>query len=153
MKRDTIRPRIYSSVIMPSLQTIASFDVQPRDYEKEHRDDDKYKVSHLIAPKSKLTFQVGCASAMPFPFHWEESRFTKELGLANCSLQEASDGSLQVARSQFVSTSINKHFPAFLKLACVVLCSQEQGGSRQKSYDGEREPTRRKNHGGRASAA
>jgi hypothetical protein len=36
---------------MPSLQTIAATDIQACDHKKNHRHDDKYNVSHMIAPK------------------------------------------------------------------------------------------------------
>jgi hypothetical protein len=55
IKMDTTKPRIYSNVITTSSQTITPFDVQPCDYEKNHRADDKYNVEHLIAPKNGLS--------------------------------------------------------------------------------------------------
>ena len=52
MKRDTTKPRIYSRVIKTPLQAIASFDVEPRNYKKDHCDENKYNISHLTAPKN-----------------------------------------------------------------------------------------------------
>src|ERR1700746_2092628 len=37
-----------------SLQTIAADDVQPRNYKKDHRNNDKYNVSHVIAPDNQV---------------------------------------------------------------------------------------------------
>ena len=50
IKKDTMIPITYTSVICPPLQTIAATDVHPCDYEKNHHDNNKYNVSHLIAP-------------------------------------------------------------------------------------------------------
>jgi hypothetical protein len=65
IKNDTIIPITYSSVIGPPLQAIAATDIQACDYKKNHRDDDKYNVSHTIAPENRLVCQNSIASAMP----------------------------------------------------------------------------------------
>ena len=49
-KRHDYSDQIFQSH-MALLQTIATEHVQPRDHEEENRNDDKYDVSHVIAPK------------------------------------------------------------------------------------------------------
>jgi hypothetical protein len=72
---------------MPSLKTIAATDIQACDYKKTHRDDNKYNVSHLIAPENRLVCQNSVASAMP-AFKPCDDRVFKPLSLgAGCSLQ------------------------------------------------------------------
>src|SRR5713226_4834896 len=41
-----------------SLQTIAAADIQPRNYKKDHRNNDKYKVGHVIAPQNKTCLLI-----------------------------------------------------------------------------------------------
>jgi hypothetical protein len=40
--------------VSPPLYFVAPDHVEPRDYEKHHRNSDKYNVSHLIAPENRL---------------------------------------------------------------------------------------------------
>ena len=65
IKNDTIIPITYSSVIGPPLQTVAAADIQACDYKKHHRNENKYNVSHLTAPKSRLHWQGTSATLMP----------------------------------------------------------------------------------------
>jgi hypothetical protein len=58
IKNDTIIPITYSSVICPPLQAIAATDIQACDYKKNHCDDNKYNVKHLIAPKIQLSAKI-----------------------------------------------------------------------------------------------
>ena len=64
IKNDTINPIKYSNPIAPSSETIAATDIQACDYKKNHRDENKYNVSHAIAPKidsdAKISSQAQC---------------------------------------------------------------------------------------------
>jgi hypothetical protein len=57
IRKETIIPITYSNVICPPLQTIAATDIQACDYKKNHCDDNKDNVSHMIAPANKLVYQ------------------------------------------------------------------------------------------------
>ena len=65
IKNDTIIPIAYSSAMSPPLQTIAAADIQACDYKKHHSDDDKYNVSHSIAPENRLAYNDRIASTVP----------------------------------------------------------------------------------------
>jgi hypothetical protein len=59
IKKDTIKPTIYSNPITPPfLQAITSTDIPACDYKKNHRDHDKYNVSHTIGPENRLVSQI-----------------------------------------------------------------------------------------------
>jgi hypothetical protein len=72
---------------MLSLQTIAATDIQACDYKKNHRDDNKYNVSHAIAPENKLLRQDLIASAMPAARVRNDLVFKSGLWRAGCNLQ------------------------------------------------------------------
>jgi hypothetical protein len=83
-----------------SLKTIAATDIQAGDYKKNHRDDDKYNVSHTIAPENRLLCHDRIASTVPAVL-LRNNYFSKEYNrLPGCKLQEPSIEPLQVARTR-----------------------------------------------------
>jgi hypothetical protein len=50
---------------MPPLEPIAALNVQPRDYKKDHRNDDKYNVKHFSAPEVLAFDTSHSAKGMP----------------------------------------------------------------------------------------
>jgi hypothetical protein len=82
---------------MPSLQTITTLDIEACDYKKHHRDDNKYNVSHMIAPENRLVCQAGNASAMPAARLRNDWLLKRGQWPAGCNLQEMKVTPLQFA--------------------------------------------------------
>jgi hypothetical protein len=89
--------KIFQSHDASPLKTIAATDIQACDYKKNHRDDDKYNVSHTIAPENRLACNDRIASTVPAVL-LRNNYFSKEL--PGCKLQEQSIEPLQVARTR-----------------------------------------------------
>src|SRR5262245_55615215 len=47
------------------LQTITAANIEPRDYKKNYCHDDKYNISHKIAPENRFVCQIRVASTVP----------------------------------------------------------------------------------------
>jgi hypothetical protein len=90
-------------------------DIRACDHEKEHRDHNKYNVSHKIAPENRLVCHDHIASSMPAA-PLENIGFSKQAGeqqVATCKNQSSNRCKLQDATGPSTSLTTPRKSPAY----------------------------------------